>query len=167
MGLAIFIRENGEEIIEAWEAFAHDYIPVASGLDQTALRDHIRELLKFVVRDMCTPQTKSEQRQKARGEGEKAGGENDSAAETHAEMRFLDNFEAFHIFAELRALRASIIDLWDRERSHTDADYDEMVRFNETIDQIAAEGLKRYTERQNDSRERQFMKHKPEISVHH
>jgi signal transduction histidine kinase len=153
MGLAKFIRENQEEIIDGWEAFARDYIPPASGLDPAALKDHIRDLLNFIVEDMRTQQNKSEQRQKSKGEGEKAGGENDSAAETHAEMRFLDNFEAYHIFAELRALRASITDLWDRARPHTDADYQEMIRFNETIDQIAAESLARYTDKQSKNHE--------------
>jgi signal transduction histidine kinase len=153
MGLSEFIQENKEAIINDWVCFAREHIPPAQHMDLAGLRDHISGILKFVVNDLDSAQTKREQREKSEGEGVKAGGAGDSMAETHADVRFMDGFNSVEILSEFRALRASVIRLWERERTKTDGDYLEVIRFNEAIDQIFFEGLSRYNERIGSSRD--------------
>ncbi len=153
MRLSEFIQENKEAITDDWVCFAREHILPARHMDLAGLRDHISGILKFIVDDLDSAQTKQEQREKSKGEGVKAGGAGDSMAETHADVRFMDGFNSVEILSEFRALRASVIRLWERERTRTDQDYLEIIRFNEAIDQIFSEGLSRYNERIDSSRD--------------
>lgn len=152
MGLSAFIKAKKQAVFENWAQFARDHIPPAQRLSRTELHDHISALLAFIAADMDSAQNRKAQENKSKGLGAKAGGASDSAAEAHADVRFSEDFEAVHIVAEFRALRASIIGLWESERSRTDEDYQELVRFNEAIDQILQEALGRFTERLNRDR---------------
>jgi signal transduction histidine kinase len=49
--------------------------------------------------------------------------------------------------AEFRALRASVTRLWEGKRGRSAADYVEIVRFNEAIDQVQTVGFCRYLEK--------------------
>jgi signal transduction histidine kinase len=151
-GLSAFIKENQPAIIKDWEEFAKAHIAPAKDMDKAALQDHVSSILKFIVMDMNSAQTKHEKKEKSEGEGAKAGGGHDSAAEIHADVRFIEGFDALELMAEFRALRASIVRLWEPFRSKTEKDYEEMVRFNEAIDQVSSEGFIRYTEKANHAR---------------
>lgn len=153
MGLSEFIQENKEAITKDWVCFAREHILPARHMDLVGLQDHINGILKFIVDDLDSYQTKQEQKEKSKGEGVKAGGTGDSMAETHADVRFTDGFNSVEILSEFRALRASVIRLWERERAGKEMDYRELVRFNEAIDQIFSEGLSRYNERIDNSRD--------------
>lgn len=152
MGLATFIGENKDAIISSWAEFAHLHIPPAKDMDEAALRDHVSSILEFIVADMRSAQTKSEQQEKSKGEGPKADGPAESAAEIHADLRFIEGFDPLELMSEFRALRGSILRLWESKRGKTENDYPELVRFNESIDQVLAEGLARYTEKVDHSR---------------
>ncbi len=152
MRLSNFLRDEVALIMTDWEEFAKINIPVAGSLSRAELRDHLGSILKFIADDMESAQTKQEQKEKSKGEGAKAGGEGESAAEIHADIRFMEGFDPLELMAEFRALRASITRLWDSRRSHTDTDYLEMVRFNESIDQVQMEGFARYIEKVNHAR---------------
>lgn len=152
MNLSAFIRRREEAIIRNWEDFAKEYIPPAENLNLEKLRDHVKEILSFIASDLETAQTESQQISKSKGESDTRSAAQDTAAQSHADERFAEGFEANHIIAEFRALRASVINLWERERSHTDADFAEMIRFNESIDQVLTEGFSRYTEKQSHAR---------------
>ena len=57
--------------------------------------------------------------------------------------------------AEFRALRASVLRLWGKQPGPKgEAELEEMVRFNEAIDQAIAESLARYTQDIDHTRER-------------
>jgi hypothetical protein len=146
MALAAFIRSNEEAIIAGWQAFAQTYLPSAAHMDRTALRDHIIGLLKFIADDLETPETERERSEKAKGQGPKGGGENDGAAETHADLRFAAGFDTIEMISEFRALRASVIKLWRAEWTKTDDVLPDLLRFNEAIDQIMTESLSRLRE---------------------
>ena len=152
MRLSEFLRSDIALIMADWEAFAQEHIPVASALTRTELRDHLSSIIEFVANDMDSTQTKLEQKEKSKGVGIKAGGEVASAAETHADIRFMEGFDPLELMAEFRALRASVTRLWEKKRSRTESDYLEMVRFNEAIDQVQTEGFTRYIEKVNYSR---------------
>jgi signal transduction histidine kinase len=151
MGLAAFIRSNEDPIVAGWEAFAQTYLPVAAHMDRAALRDHIVGLLRFIADDLETPETERERSEKAKGQGPKEGGADDSAAETHADLRFTGGFDTVEMISEFRALRASVIKLWRAEWSKTEDILPDLLRFNEAIDQVMTESLSRFAEKLNRS----------------
>ena len=55
-GLASFIRENSEQILAEWDAFARSLTQGAS-MNVEALRDHAREMLDAIARGIETPRT--------------------------------------------------------------------------------------------------------------
>ncbi len=87
MGLAAFIKANHQTIVDEWETFARGLIPTATDMSPLALRNHINEILEFVVKDMESAQTKDEQIKKSHGEGQQKREHKPSAAETHAALR--------------------------------------------------------------------------------
>jgi len=149
MELAVFIRSNLAVIVAEWEAFAHTYLPSAAHMDRSALRDHIIGLLRFIADDLETSETERERSEKAKGRGPKEGGAHDSAAETHAALRFTGGFDTIEMVSEFRALRASVIKLWRAEWANTDAAdiLPDLLRFNEAIDQVMTESLGRFTQK--------------------
>jgi signal transduction histidine kinase len=152
MRLSEFLRSDISLIMADWEAFARGHVVVASDMSRAELRDHLSSIIEFIANDMDSSQTKLEQKEKSKGDGLKAGGGGESAAETHADMRFTEGFDPLELMAEFRALRASVTRLWEQKRSRTEADYLEMVRFNEAIDQVQTEGFARYIEKVDYSR---------------
>ncbi len=139
-----FINENTELIVGEWEDFARTLIPSASGMTPLALRDHIHQILAFIVPDMEKSQTLEEQNVKSHGDKGKA----DTAAQTHAAVRFAGGFDIGQMASEYRALRASILKLWSRTGPAFDAqDVSDITRFNESIDQALAESVKFYTDK--------------------
>jgi signal transduction histidine kinase len=153
MELAAFIRAKEGAIVAEWEAFAQTYLPSAAHMDRSALRDHIIGLLRFIANDLETSQTERQRSEKAKGQGPKEGGSRDSAAETHADIRFTGGFDTVEMISEFRALRASVIKLWRAEWSKTEAVdiLPDLLRFNEAIDQVMTESLSRFTDKVNHS----------------
>jgi signal transduction histidine kinase len=149
MELAAFIRSNEEVIVAEWEAFAQTNVPSAAHMDRSALRDHIIGLLRFIADDLETSETERERSEKAKGRGPKEGGAHDSAAETHASLRFTGGFDTIEMISEFRALRASVIKLWRAEWAKADAAdiLPDLLRFNEAIDQVMTESLGRFTQK--------------------
>ena len=147
IGLADFIASNTESILTEWVAFAESCAPAARSMAPVALRDHALEMLKEIVADLRTPQTDAEQSEKSKGKGE-AGVEGvDTAAEEHGSGRAESGFTVGEMVSEYRALRASVIRLWTRQCGSLDArDLEDLMRFNEAIDQALAESVSRYTE---------------------
>src|ERR1039457_7132527 len=122
-------------------------------MDRSALRDHIIGLLRFIANDLETSETERERSEKAKGQGQKEGGAHDSAAETHADLRFTGGFDTVEMISEFRALRASVIKLWRVEWANTDTGdiLPDLLRFNEAIDQVMTESLSRFTNKFNHS----------------
>ena len=88
MRLPDFILANIEAILDDRERYAMQ-IPAAQELSKDALRDHAREMLETIVRDLGTPQTLDEQKRKSEGAGpgKGNGGQGESAAQKHATVR--------------------------------------------------------------------------------
>lgn len=150
--LADFIRENTNPIVAEWEAFARTLTPAATSMTPLALRDHIHEILAFVIRDIDSPQSASEQVRKSHGVKGKES--IPSAAETHAALRLAGGFNIDQMASEYRALRASVIKLWRKANTQmTDADITDLIRFNESIDQELAESVSHYTQKVSFSKD--------------
>ncbi|QIB51786.1 sensor histidine kinase [Pseudomonas sp. OIL-1] len=148
MRLHRFISSNMEAILKEWEDFAREIQPTGGNLDVTDLRDHAQNMLEVIVLDMATEQTESQQTTKSQGNSPKTG--RDTAAEDHANERLSAGFSIRLLVAEYRALRASVLRLWLRDIAtgmHEDEHHvDDMIRFNEAIDQALAESVARYSE---------------------
>ncbi len=151
--LGHFIRENVAQIVVEWTGFAGTRIPAAESMTVLALQDHVEEILSFIADDLESPQTSSEQLEKSQGDGPKEVGVRRSAAEVHAELRLNDGFDIDQMVAEYRALRACVVRLWSaRTQGLTKNDFDDLIRFNEAIDQAVAESLHHYTQTIEHSR---------------
>lgn len=142
-----FIIANIEAILDDWERYATQ-IPAAQEMDRNELRDHAREMLETIVRDLNTPQTPEEQKRKSEGAGRSKGndGEGESAAQKHATVRMKAGFTVEDLVSEFRALRATVL------RHTTQAagaaqrtSLDDLTRFNEAIDQAVAESIARHS----------------------
>ncbi len=144
--LADFIETNSEPILAEWVAFAETCGPAGRTMDVAGLRDHAAEMLANIVIDLRTPQTGAEQVAKSKGNAEPGPEGKDTAAEVHGAGRAESGFSVGEMVSEYRALRASVIRLWTKASgSLTSADLEDLMRFNETIDQALAESIERYT----------------------
>lgn len=141
MRLAEFIVNNVQTIVDEWESFAATLVPAAIGMSSLALRDHAREILEAAALDMGTPQTRDEQAEKSMGRAPQCPKAPKTAAQTHAVLRARSGFDINQLVAEYRALRASVLRLWTDEHALDLSGMQDMIRFNEAIDQAIAESV--------------------------
>lgn len=145
MRLSRFIREHSEEILVEWESFARTLRPAASGMSASELRDHGYQMLMAIAADIDTHQSDQEQEDKARGMAPQATGPA-SAASLHGTLREFSGFTLLQLTAEFRALRASVMRLWLPYLDHVSGDTsNDILRFNEAIDQALAESAVTYS----------------------
>jgi signal transduction histidine kinase len=139
MPLGEFIGRNHEEIISEFSAFARTLIAPGSDMTEADFRDHAKDMLMAIARDLATDQTAEEQSRKSRGHG----WVNIMAASgrLHAEGRIGHGFTPGQMLAEFRALRASVLRLYERSGHQ---DMKGVTRFNEAIDEVLAESMTRY-----------------------
>jgi signal transduction histidine kinase len=141
MRLADFIRQNMEAILAEWEAFAATLLPAASGLTSLTLRDHAPHILEAVATDLTTSQSRDEQSEKSKGRAPKMAGAPETAAQTHAVLRARGGFDVAQLVGEYRALRASVLQLWMDAGPLDRTGVEDIIRFNEAIDQAVAESV--------------------------
>lgn len=154
MRLSDFIVQNVNRIVDEWEQFAKTITPAAEFMDGTALRDHAKSILLAAARDMTKPQTASEQAAKAKGEGPEKTPSLDQAGASHGELRHTVGFDLVQMTSEFRHLRACVIRLWVDSLESPDMTYfQDMIRFNEAIDEALAESTAAYAEQVNRSRD--------------
>lgn len=141
--LFTFILNNIEPITQEWENFARSIFP-ADTVDIKTLRDHAEEMLKEIAEDLQQRQSKSEQVVKSKGQ--KLPDDEESAAEIHGIARLAEGLDISEMVSEYRALRASVTKLWGRTVNNMQAtDFDDLVRFNEAIDEAVCESVTSYT----------------------
>lgn len=154
MRLSDFIVQNADRIVDEWEQFAKTIAPAAEHMDSVALRDHAKAILLAAARDMTKPQSDSEQQAKAKGEGPEKTPSLDEAGASHGELRHTVGFDLVQMTSEFRHLRACVIRLWVDSLDAPDIAYfQDMIRFNEAIDEALAESTEAYAEQVNRSRD--------------
>ena len=154
MGLADFIESNSDAILAEWVEFAAKSGPAGNAMDVTALRDHAQAMLNDIVADLRTPQSDAEQEEKSKGKADPDHAGSDTSAEVHGAVRAEGGFTLGEMISEFRALRASVIRLWTKAcGSLTAADLEDLMRFNEAIDQATAESITRFTRDLDSSKE--------------
>lgn len=149
MRLSLFILSNLDDILKEWESFAATLAPLADA-DRLELRDHATAVLKVIATDLQTPQAESQSIAKSKGLAPVAA--IDTAAEIHAAARMSSGLNSDQVMAEFRALRSSVLRLWTCKVALTTADeIQDMVRFNEAIDQAQSESMARYSKLLRDA----------------
>ncbi len=153
MELYKFISTHLEDIISEWEAFAQTLGPAADVMSDLALRDHAKGILQAIAQDIETRQNPVEQLEKSQGLVADDNAVN-SAASIHGALRQASDFSLLQLSAEYRALRATVLRLWlPHVRHMSDQTVQEMVRFNEAIDQALCESIVTFSARADQTRE--------------
>ena len=149
MRLSAFIRENIEVILQEWEDFAETLHPLV-GSNRQKLRDHAQQMLMVICADLDTYQGDQESIEKSKGNGPAEA--NDTAAESHAADRLESGLSIEELMAEYRAMRASVLRLWqNRVKGADELAVRDMLRFNEAIDQSLTESIARYSQLTRDT----------------
>ncbi len=152
MRLAAFIRANVEPISVEWERFAATLLPEEE-FSSSVLRDSIADLLAEIASDMEEDQTAEKQQQKSEGHPDRSTF-TQGAVVAHALARIQMGLSARQFISEFRALRATVIRLWQRDIKEADSvSLQDMIRFNEAIDQVLGEGAITCTQEIDRSRE--------------
>ena len=112
-------------------------------MNASALRDHAAGLLTAIAADLIHTQTCFEQDEKSKGRAPR--GATVTQAELHGADRVARGFSVNDTVSEFRALRASVLHLWsEADRPASPGASQQVIRFNEAIDQALAESMERY-----------------------
>jgi signal transduction histidine kinase len=122
--LSLFIARHHSEIVGEFSAFARTLMPSGSAMPAADWRDRAEELLTAIAQDLNTEQTALEQ------------------SRLHAAGGMQHGFSLAQVQAEFRALRASVLRLYELT-GH--ADLAGVRRFNEAIDEALTESMTRYS----------------------
>jgi len=152
MRLPDFILQNLDAIAAKWETFAGSLFPGRQQMTSLALRDHMKEIMEAVAGDIGTAQTKQEQAAKSEGRAPKILDAPETAAQTHAVLRAKSGLDINQLAAEYRALRASVLQLWQESGKIELDDVQDIIRFNEAIDQALAESIEFFDAKAEESR---------------
>jgi signal transduction histidine kinase len=139
--LANFILRDMESILAKWEEFAATCLPAAASMASLELRDHAKQILEAVAADLSIPQSPEEQAAKSKGLALAPFPAPETAAQTHAVMRARSGYDIKQLVAEYRALRASVLSLWVDSCGPAAPHLQDVIRFNEAIDQAVAESV--------------------------
>lgn len=143
MRLADFIQNNMEPILQQWEDFAKTLTPASEGMDALALRDHAEHMLRTIAADLKTSQSPEARILKSHGSAPRTS--TVTSAESHADLRHASGFTIGQVIAEYRALRTSVLALWlPPDHVSKDQEINDVIRFNEAIDQALAESVVTY-----------------------
>lgn len=153
MKLSTFIKNNLDAIVADWEAFARK-LPAGRTMSALALRDHSREILLAIAADMeiqHSSQERADESQDIVATDESSA----SAAAEHGALRQMAGFDLVQLFAEFRAMRASVMAFWQRsqEAEAGSSTTDEIMRFNEGMDKALAQSVQRYSSEVATSRD--------------
>jgi len=153
MKLSAFIKDNLDAIVADWEAFART-LPAGQTMTALALRDHSREILQAIAGDMELRQSDQRRVDEAQDIVPTEASTTSAAAE-HGALRQMAGFDLVQLFAEFRALRASVMASWQpTERAEAgSSSIDEIARFNEGMDKALAQSVQRYSSEVGASRD--------------
>ena len=142
MKLSRFIQENVRELLSEWNAISSSYAPAGSGAS-LGLGRHAEQILRAIAVDMETESSPTGQQARERARGDIA--ESGSAAAFYGAVRHGDDLSVSQLAADYRALRATVLKAWLKTGEPRDAERSQqLLRFNETLDQAFGESLAAY-----------------------
>ena len=153
MKLSRFIITHMNDILEEWKSFAQSLTPQGIALPVSELQDHASQMLQAIAADMETLQSAQEKKEKSVSDVSRMSG-GGSAAATHGSLRQLSGFTMPQLTAEFRAMRASVLRLWMNQSTRSSkANTEEILRFNEAIDQALQESAIQFFEQSSRTRD--------------
>lgn len=154
MNLANFITDNMEPILQEWQEYAKS-LRQGKSMGKIELRDHAQAMLLSMAKDLMAPQSEKQEVKKSKGHSAYYAQYSklvDKTASKHAIARFDSGFSIQDLVSEFRALRASVLRLWEKSPQVAKlADQNEISRFNESIDQALAESVAVYANQKERS----------------
>lgn len=153
MNISKFITEQMEQLLVEWEAFATTFGAAADKMSSEELRDHARQILEFVAKDIHRAETAEQAENKSHGQANDQASD-DSASAIHGRLRFASGFTLLQLIAEYRALRASVLKLWQQcPEANAGDNAKDLVRFNAAIDQSLADAAVAYSQKLDETRD--------------
>lgn len=149
MRLSTFITSRMDDILAEWDRYAGTMTPAADSMSLRALRDHAESMLREIAKDLDSTQTAKEQHKKSQGTEDN---DTSSAASKHGHMRHVDKFTLLQLSSEFRALRATVLRMW-LPVIETSRTLEDVIRFNEAIDQAFAESIVTFSARTEETRD--------------
>ena len=143
MRLADFLDHHREEILKEAAAFAKT-LPTLIDATEATLRDHFSQCLDAIASDLRQSQSRTQSIAKGKGHAPATG--RTSAAEQHGVARANSGLSTTELVSEYRAMRASVLRLWRDLHAPDEHVVNDLMRFNEAIDQALAESVLRYEE---------------------
>jgi len=141
VNLAEFIEREADAIVDEWDRFARTCLPAASQMTPLELRDHAHEILHAIAVDLRTPQSREQQVVKGQGRAPVELNAAETIAQTHGVLRARNGFDIRQLVSEYRALRACVLRLASDACAPHALRMDDVMRFNEAIDQALAESV--------------------------
>src|SRR5690349_13787255 len=146
MTLSDFIEANLAQLVNEWVDYARTIDLADIKLDGNQLRNAGRDILTRIAADMREPQTAAQQKAKSRGNRPNRQSDFNVVAHQHADDRLSQGYGINEVVAEYRALRASVLCTWLHTARDNVTAFQEMIRFNEAIDQMLAESVRQYAQ---------------------
>jgi len=154
MRLTDFIAKHLDDILADWVAFARQQQPAAAAMDERALLDHARLILEEIVADMGRPQAEHERQAKSEGADVDGPTPHLLPSRSHARERERQGFLIAQMIGEYRALRATVLRLWAASPGAPRIeDLEDVMRFNEAVDQAIAESVEVFVVEVDKARE--------------
>ncbi|WP_230939014.1 sensor histidine kinase [Burkholderia vietnamiensis] len=151
MSLPDFIDADLPDLIDDWTAYAlalsKECGQEGGQLTETQLRNSAADILTATATDMRGMQSAAQQEAKSRGGEDAPNSAFNRVARLHAEDRLSHGFSINDVVAEFRSLRATVLRRWQKTSPSGAAPFQEMIRFNEAIDQVLAESVRHYAYR--------------------
>jgi signal transduction histidine kinase len=147
MNLSDFIEANLPGLVDDWTEYARKVSLADSHLSESQLRNSVRDILIKIAANMREAQTGEQQKAKSRGDETNSGDGFDTIAHEHAQDRLAHGYGINDVVAEYRALRASVLQRWLHTPQADAGAFQEMIRFNEAIDQMLTESVREYSQR--------------------
>jgi hypothetical protein len=144
MKLNTFLHDHQQKILEKWLSFART-LPPAADLSDAAVNDHAAGILRVISQTM--ENSKSREYQPLQSEGQVSPWfAPQTAASIHGAERQTQGFSLLQVIDEYGVLRACVLRLWLPTVPGLSASIiDEMVRFNEAIDEAILQSVLAYS----------------------
>ncbi len=150
MSIAALLRDHCEALLEDFETVARQGMPAARSLSSKQLRNSASDILHAIADDLDTAQSPAQQVRKSTGKLASNAPRLTEHAQHHATTRLEQGFTIDQLMGEFRALRASVMRRIDPQ-VHT---LEDLVRFNESVDQALFEATRCYSAEVEKSREK-------------
>ena len=139
--LAEFILRDMEAILGEWEAFAATLLPAAARMTPLALRDHAKQILEAVAKDLVNPPDEASSGRQIQGESPEIDGSPGNSgrdARRPAGAKRLRHQPTGRRVPRPARQRPR---LWMDACPPDDPNLEDVIRFNEAIDQAIAESI--------------------------